>query len=396
LAIFEYTALTVGGQRVQGSLVGASEQAVLAELETRHLTPVAIKERLGGGGFRRGVSARALGESYEQVSDLLKAGVPLLRGLRVLSGRRSTPTLSAEYRRLADALEKGGDLASAMAESPRLFPPVHVAMVRAGERGGFLEEIFANLGRLVLKQAELRAKIIGNLIYPAILLVIGTGVGLALFIFFVPLFRPMFEQLRGGLPLVTRLVFATADALTVYGPFTLIFLALLAAGVWNMVRRPRVKEWIEGARLKLPIVGHLERSITAARLCRLLGSMLGNGVPMLAALQIAKDGVGNVVVRRALEQAAESVQAGQHLSPPLAASGLFEDDVVEMISVGEAANNLDDVLLKVALTLENRIDRVLNTVVRLIEPLMLLLLAGVIGLVAAGLLLPMSKLGGAV
>lgn len=390
---FEYTALSGNGQRVAGVLAGASEQAVLVELESRRLVPVSIKARAEKGPGRAGrIPARALATSYMQMSDLLRAGVPLLRGLKLLAGRRARPAVSAVFRELAEAVEKGSDLGAAMANLPGVFPPVHVAIVRAGEKGGFLEDVLAKLGTLVMKQAEMKSKVIGNMIYPCLLVVLGLFVGGAIFIFFIPKFRPMFANLKDGLPMVTKVVFAASDALGKYGPITAGVVAVLVVAVWKISKRPNVRERLEIAKTRLPVIGGLVRGFATARLCQLLGTMLSNGVPMLAALKIAKDGTGNMLMSRAIDRAADAVKEGQPLAAPLAESGLLDDDVVEMISVGESANNLDEVLLKVGDSIETRLDRMLGSAVRLIEPLLLLAMASVVGTVAAALLLPMSKL----
>jgi general secretion pathway protein F/type IV pilus assembly protein PilC len=394
LANFQYTALNTAGHRVTGALAGANEQAVLAELEARRLTPVSIREESGPASPRRRVGLRALGESYSQLADLLRAGVPLLRGLKLLAGRKAAPKLSAVYRELSDAVEKGSDLGAAMGNDPGVFPHVHIAMVRAGEKGGFLEDVLDKLGHMVVKQVELRAKVVGNLVYPMVLVAMGLVVGGVIFGVFVPKFRPIFEKMQGGLPWITRAVFAASDALTKYGLVTAVVVGLLAFALWRLMRRPAVRVRIERAQARTPIIGAIVRGVATARLCRLLGAMLANGVPLLAALQIAKDGTGNSLMRAAVEESIESVRAGQPLAPPLAASGLIDDDIAEMIAVGESANNLDDVLAKVSETIETRLDRVLGVAVRLIEPLLLVILAGIVGVVAAALLLPMSKLSG--
>jgi type II secretory pathway component PulF len=391
---FEYQALSSTGQPVSGVLAGASEQAVLAELETRRLVPTQIREtssdapKLG----RRRVSDRALGNSYTQLSDLLRAGVPLLRGLKLLANRRSKPALAAVFKELAEAVEKGSDLGAAMANNPTVFPPVHVAMVRAGEKGGFLEEVLQRLGTLVIKQADLKSKVIGNMVYPALLVVLGVGVGIAIFGFFIPQFRPMFANLKGGLPPLTKLVFALSDAVGAYGLYTGAVVAAAAFIAWRVLRRPGVREAFERFKTRMWVIGPLVRGFATARFCQLLGTMLSNGVPMLAALRIAKDGTGNLLLAQAIERAAEEVKGGKGLSAPLAESGLLDDDVIEMIAVGESANNLDEVLLKVGDSIEARLDRMLGAAVRLIEPLLLLGMAGVVGVVAGALLIPMSKL----
>jgi general secretion pathway protein F/type IV pilus assembly protein PilC len=397
VATFRYTAISASGERIEGILVGDSEQAVLAELDSRQLTPGAVSPAAGGSDQSSGrLPARQLGESYGQLADLLRAGVPLLRGLRLLGGRRSRPRVSRVFASLAQEVEKGSDLAAAMERRSDSFPTLHIAMVRAGERGGFLESVLAQLGGLVIKQAELTGKILGNMIYPAVLVVFGLGIAAVIFGVFVPQFRPMFARIEGGLPLVTTIVFIVSDAITKYGLVSAALLGAAGAGVAAAMRRPNVKARIDQARLRLPVLGPIQRGVATARLCRLLGSMLANGVPMLAALRISRDAVGNPVMQRAIDAAAEAVQSGAALAPPLEASGLFDDDIVEMIRVGESANNLSEVLLTIADTIEARLDRLLNVAIRLIEPLLLVLIAGLVGLVAAGLLLPLTKLSQAV
>lgn len=401
MATFRYSALTAGGKRVEGVLAGASEQAVLAELESRQLTPVEVSgQREGGkrlwGMGGGGVSARRLGEAYGQVADLLRAGVPLLRSLRLVGGQRSRGRLADVFRGLAEAVEKGSDLAAAMGSVPEVFPQVHVAMVRAGEKGGFLEQVMARLALLVGRQAEMRSKVLGNLVYPALLVVIGMVIGGVIFGVFVPKFRGMFARLGDGLPLVTKMIFAVSDALTTYGLVTAGVLGALAFAGWRAMQRKDVGEWMAARMARAPVVGGLVRGFATARFCGLLGSMLGNGVPMLSALGIAREGAGNVLMERALEEAGEAVRGGEHLGPSLAQSGLFDEDVVEMIAVGESANNLDEVLGRIAETVEMRLDRQLSIAVRLIEPLILVVLAGVVGTVAAGLLLPMSEMSSAI
>jgi len=390
---FRYIAISSSGQRVEGTLLGESEAAILAELETRSLTPIEVEAAASDSPMAgRRISARLLGESYTQLADLLRAGVPLLRGLKLLGARKSKPRVSEVFAGLAQDVERGSDLAAAMQQRTGTFPELHVAMIRAGERGGFLESVLAQLGGLVIKQAELTSKVIGNLVYPAVLIVFGLFIAMVIFGFFVPKFRQMFSKMQGGLPPITRLVFGISDAMTTYGLVTAAVIGGLVFGAVVLFRKPGPKAWLDRTKMQLPIVGGIIRGVSTSRLCRLLGSMLANGVPMLAALQIARDAVGNAIMKDAVDRAAEAVKAGQQLAGPLEASGLFDDDVVEMIRVGESANNLSEVLVTVSNTMEERLDRILNVAIKLIEPLLLVSIAGLVGLVAAGLLLPLTKL----
>ncbi len=389
---FEYIARDVRGERVAGQLAAPSEHAVLAELESRRLTPVSLECKEDSGATGRRVSARAMGTAYVQVAELLHAGVPLLRALRLLAGRKSNPRLSAMFREISEAVAGGADLGEAMEAQGGSFPRVHVAMVRAGEKGGFLEQVLMRLGQMTLAQADLRSKVVGNLVYPSMLVVFGAIVLGIVFGVFVPMFKGMFDTIQGGLPWITRFVFALSAAVGSYGPLTLIALTIAGVAAWRLARRPGVRRRVERFRTFAPIIGPLTRALATARFCRMLGTMLGNGVPMLQAMQIARDAAGNGVLEEAIVAAVESVRAGQPLATPLGASGVFEDDIVEMISVGEAANTLDTVLVKIADTIEARIDRMLGAVVRLIEPVLLVVLAGAVVVVAVALILPMTQL----
>ncbi|MFG0327714.1 MAG: type II secretion system F family protein [Phycisphaerales bacterium JB037] len=392
MATYHYTAFNTAGERIVGSLAGASEQAVQAELESRALTPVQIKPQVSRRGLFSGIGKRALGTAYLQVADLLHAGVPLLRSLRLISRRKSQPKLAEVFAGLAEKVEDGGELADAMTQRPDIFDRIHIAMIRAGEKGGFLEQVLERLGKFVVAQADMRGKVLGNLIYPAVLVFFGLAVLGAIFAFFVPMFQPLYERIEGGLPGITVFVFGISELVGTYGPLTLIVVALLIAGVWRLSRSPINRRRLTVLRTRLPVFGPLTRALAAARFCRMLGTLLANGVPMIASMQIARDAAGNILLEEAIEEATEAVRGGESLAPPLAKADLFGDDVIEMISVGEAANNLDEVLVTIAETIEARVDRLLNAVVRLVEPLLLMSIASVVVTVAIALILPMTKL----
>lgn len=392
---FEYTAINRAGKRVSGLLAAVSEQAALQELETQRLTPVTVAARGEGVGTKRRVPARKLGEAYQQLADLLHAGVPLLRSLRLLGGRKSAPRLAEVFRELADSVSEGDELAKAMAARPEVFSSVHTAMVQAGEKGGFLETVLNRLAQLVTRQADLRSSVLGNLAYPAVLVGVGVLVLGVVFGVFIPQFRPVFEKIEAerGLPTITTVVFAISDAIGRFGLPLGIGLAAAGIGLAKWSKRPEMRARIAHAKTRLPVLGRIVRALAAARFCRMLGTLLGSGVPMIASMQIARDAAGNALMEAAIDDAVDAVRAGQPLAPPLGQSGLFEDDVVEMIAVGESANNLDDVLLNIADTLEKRIDRMLTIAVRLLEPLLILVVAGCVGLIAGALIVPLTRMG---
>ena len=392
---YRYIALTASGERRQGVLDGPSRQAVLADLDRQRLTPVSINEDHGRAAQRRmsggrRVSGAQLATAYQQLADLLRAGVPLLRAIKLIGGRKSSPSVAGVFTDLAKAVEDGQDLARAMEAHALTFKPIHIAMVRAGEKGGFLEPALARLSALVTGQVELRQKIVGSLVYPAVASSLGLVLVLAVFLVYVPQFKGVFEGIE--LPLLTRIVFGLSDVILGFWPVLLGLLVGVPIVLVGLLRQPAIRRRIIERLQRLPIVWPILRTLAVARFCRVLGTLLQNGVTMLSAMGIARDAAGLRPLQEAVDGATEAVRAGRSLAGPLAESGLFPDDVLEIISVGESANNLDVVLLSAAETLEKRLDRRLTAAVRLIEPAMIVLLALSIAVIAAALILPMLRL----
>jgi general secretion pathway protein F len=387
---FSYVARDNSGRRVSGKLDSASEAIALGELSTRGLVPVRIELAGTRPTRRKRIGPKHLARTYRQVADLLRAGVPLLKALRLVGRGRSNPSLAAIVSQVAEEVSQGERFADALSRHPEVFPGPQVAMVRAGERGGFLEQVLGRLGLYLERQAEMRARIIGSLIYPAILIVFGSLVIVSTMVFLVPRFRDFYKRIE--IPLPTRLLLGASDLLTTWWPLMLVGIgALIAAGVWakrtDSVRR-RVAEWL----IRIPTLGPLIKGIATARFTRTLGTLLENGIPVIAAMQIARDAAGHPTLCDAVDRAIDAVRGGESLAPPLASSGFLEEDVVEMVSVGESANNLAQVLLTIADTLETRADLLLGVFVQLLSPVMLLAIAGFIGFIFIALVVPMMKL----
>ncbi len=390
MATFRYIATGPSG-RTTGVLTAPTEQAVVAELSRQNLAPIRITPSKGAvsGGSR--VPASQLALAYRQIGDLLRAGVPLLRSIRLIGRRRSAPKLAAVFTELADQVEDGVELATAMEKRPEVFRSIHIAMIRAGEKGGFLEQSLERLAAFVQGQVELRRKIVGAAVYPVMIAIVGGLILLGVFVFFIPQFRELYTDLP-EIPAITQVLMAISAAVTSSWYIGLAFLMALFGATWWAVRNPGFRAGFGRAVVKTPKVGGLLKDLAVARFTRILGTLLASGVPMLAALRISKDAAGFEAMATAIEEATEAVRSGDTLAKPLGDSGLFPDDVLEMISVAESANNLDEVLVGIAETLESRVDRVLSATVKMIEPIMLLTIAVAIVFVAIGLLLPMLKL----
>ena len=396
---FTYEAIATTGQRSQGNLTANSEREVLAMLDSRGLCPLRITAAHGAVAGRRWagkrVRARHLSAFYAQLADLLHSGVPLLRSLEILERQSSQPALKDVLREVRAQVADGTGLAEAMGQHPRCFDELAISMVKAGQEGGFLEDVLQRIATFTENQEDLKAKVIGALAYPVFLASVGTMVLLGLVVFFVPRFEPIFKKLdeKGELPTLTKAIMFASNMLLQHGIWIGI---LVAVAIW-MFKRWAAGETgrllLDGWRLKIPGAGVIYLNLALARFTRILGTMLHNGIPILNALRIAKDSTGNRVLTHAIEKAAENITAGNTLAAPLGACHHFPRDVVEMVAVGEESNSLEKVLLDIANSLEKRTTRQLELFVRLLEPLMLLVMAGVTLLVVLGLLMPVFKMG---
>lgn len=281
-----------------------------------------------------------------------------------------------------------------MGKHPHAFSPLHASMVRAGEHGGFLEEVLARIAIFSEKQDELRNKVIGAMIYPAILVFVGSGIVLLMMVVVVPKLR---DHLRPETfnPL-TVVVFKITDILQHHYIALLAVvggLALAFSIFSNTTVGKRSTEWLK---LRIPVFGKIFTMVALCRFCRILGTMLHNGVPILQALKISKDSAGNAILAQVIEDAAESVRKGAALSAPLGKCGLFPPAIVDMIAVAEESNNLETVLIQIAETNEARTARSIDLGVRVLEPVLLVIMAGAVFCIAIALLLPILTMGSAV
>jgi general secretion pathway protein F/type IV pilus assembly protein PilC len=385
---FDYIARTLSGERVTGELEAGSEAAALRQLDDQRLMPVRLGLR--AGPVKREVSRRLgsgeLAVLFDEMSDLLRAGVPLLRALETLGRAGANPRLGAVLRELRDEVADGKTLADAMAGRGGAFGELQVALVRAGERGGFLEDVLHRLADYLERRDALQRSVLAALTYPMAILAVGVGaIGLCL-VWLVPKFKPLFEG--QVLPLPSALLFAASDLLVARWPVGLA--AGVAAGtgaliLWKSEVGRRLWARVE---LRVPVLGRVLLMIALTRWCRVLGTLLASGVPILQALAVGRDAAGVDALARAVDDAAQSVRQGQGLSGPLRQSGVVPAQFLEMIAVAEESNQLEKVLLKIADTVEHRTRQQVDQAVKLIEPLILVLLAGGILFVALGILYP--------
>ena len=401
MAEFTFDALSPAGQRSTGTLVANSEREAMAMLDARGLFPVRIAPAKGaavkGSGGHR-VPSRTMAGFYAQLADLLHSGVPLLRSLDILESQSVHPGLSAVVREVRAKVADGTSLADAMLLYPKAFNELAVSMVKAGQEGGFLEDVLRRIADFTEHQEDLKAKVVGALAYPVFLAVVGTIVLLVLVVGFIPQFEPIFNKLeeKGEMPALTKMLIGTSRGIINNWWWMLAVGAAGVVGFVSWVRTPTGRLNMDRFRLRVPMAGKVYLGFALARFTRILGTLLHNGIPILQALRIAKDSTGNKVLSEAIEQSAENITAGDSLTAPLGACPYFPRDVVEMVSVGEESNNLETVLLNISEALDKRTGRSLELFVRLLEPIMLLVMAAVTLLVVAGLLLPIFKMSSTV
>jgi general secretion pathway protein F len=393
---YQYTAKNTAGEEVGGLMQADSEAAVIRSLDEKRLFPVRVTEKADTAQKSFGGHARPrdVGVMYSQLSDLLRADVPAMRSLDILARSTVNKRLAGLMGKVRDDVAGGKTLADSFALYPAVFPPLHVAMVRAGERAGFLEDVLANMAEFIERQDELQAKVIGALVYPSVVVSVALTVILGVLLFMVPQFKSMFETLK-NVPWPTAMLFSVSDLVRAIWPLVVMVLVVTVIGCWAFLTSEQGRRLWDRWRLQLPLIGKAARLIAITRFCRILGTLLKNGVPMLQSLAISKDATGSMLLSDSIEKAAENVRAGQTLADPLKACGLFPPEILEMIAVAEESNQLEKTLLGIADTVERRTNRQVDLAVRLIEPLVLILIAGGIGFFGVALVYPIFSMAGA-
>ena len=389
---YTYTARSLSGEDVTGTMTAASKRETLAALAERSLFPLHVteKQRSPWQGQRR-VKTGELVSNLAQLADLLQNGVPLLESLSILSAQCPHAGLADILVDVRDQVAEGTPLDEAMTKHVDVFGDLAVSMVRAGAEGAFLEDALKRTADFLEQQQELKGRVTGAMIYPVFLASLGVVITIVLVVVFVPKFAELFARLEqdgGGLPLPTVILLGTSDFLGRYG----VLLAVLLAGSGYWLRRiaqgERGRLWVDRWKLKIPLAGPVFHGYAVSRFCRILGTLLKNGVPLLKSLEISSDSAGNRVLARAIRDSADNVSAGETLSEPLAACGLIPRPVMAMIHVAEQANNLDQVLVSIADGIDRRTARQIDVMVRMAEPAMLLVMGVLIGFVLVALLLP--------
>jgi type II secretory pathway component PulF len=411
MALFQYKALQLnGGGVTEGQLEAGGRQEAFRQMEALGLRPITLSEKAAAAAQKSAAPTAAAKESFSfqsnkvtarelenftrLLSSLLAAGVPLSRALVILYREASTPAASAKWKGVHDAVIDGVSLAEAMGRSPETFPRIYVAMVEAGETGGFLDVVLSQIADFQSREKEMRSKVMAAMLYPLILFLLAMAVLTFLMVFFIPKFQKMFDAFPGAnLPLITQIIIGLSHGMIHYGLWVAAGLGIggYLIRTWLISETGR-RAW-EGIILRFPIIGRLVAQFAMSRFCRMLGTLLGAGVPLVQGLNVARKSVGNQILVDAVSNSIEKVKEGGQLGKSLGeCRDLFAGSVLEMISVAEESGRLDQELVRIAAVTEGDLDRELKTAVALAEPLMLFLIAGLVGTIFIGMVLPIFTL----
>ncbi|MFM1746510.1 MAG: hypothetical protein RLZZ188_176 [Verrucomicrobiota bacterium] len=407
---FAYKALQLDGVAAEGVIEAANRQEAMRQVELRGLKPIRLAEStspagkaaaggVGGLGLKLKlgqsgrITPRILENFTRLLSSLLAAGVPFSRALVIIHREAVEPVAKAKWKEIHDLVIDGMPLSDAMARSPETFPRVYVAMVEAGETGGFLDVVLAQIADFQAREKELKGKVMTALMYPAILLILALGVLIFLLVFFIPRFQLVFQGFNAELPLITRAIVGVSDAVRGYGLFIGAGIVVAAVSLRSWFRSEAGRRAWEGYILRVPTIGPLLAQFAMARFCRMLGTLLGAGVPLINALNVARRSIGNQILVDAVSESIDRVKEGKALGKSLAQNrALFPGAVIEMISVAEESGKLDAELLRIANVTEGDLDRQLKAAVALAEPIMLFVIAALIGTIFIGMVIPIFSL----
>jgi len=418
MARFQYTAMDEQGGEQEGVLDAASQSDAVAMIRSKGLFPTRVAE-MGAGGAQpqKGAPAKAergsskglkreikipnlLGSRVKtkhlmvltrQLATLIEAGLPLLRGLRILLQQEKHPKLREALSGMGEAVEAGSTFSEALAMYPKAFDNLYVNMVKAGEAGGVLDVVLTRLAEFMEKAERIRRKVKSAMIYPIVVLFVAIGILVFLLTRIIPQFAIIFKDLLEGasLPPLTQFVIDISDFVKSYGVHLLIAIVVISVlnKVWGRTRSG--KYFQDKCKLKAPMFGSMFVKTAVSRFSRTLGTLMSSGVPVLQALNIVRDTSGNAVVARAIQSVHDAVKEGDSMTMPLEASGVFPGMVVSMVDVGEETGALPDMLMRVADNYDEEVDAAVEGLTSIIEPVMIVMLAFIVGTIVIAMFVPL-------
>ncbi|MCX7943267.1 MAG: type II secretion system inner membrane protein GspF [Deltaproteobacteria bacterium] len=401
MPVFEVRGFDSRGNPVKDVFDADSEKALKLQLKREGIFIEQIIER-GSRATRRGeldltkyferITIADLSIVTRQLSTLIKAGIPLVDSITALVDQTSNIKFKQVLSDIKNKLNEGSNFADALSHYPNIFSNLYVNMVRAGETSGTLEIVLERIADYTENQARLRAKIMGALTYPVIMLLVAIGIISFLFVAVVPKITRIFEEMRASLPLPTKVLIAISSFIRDYWWLIFILLGMAIYFAIKYIKSPRGRVKFDSLMLRAPIIGEITRMLAMARFSRTLSTLLRSGVPILQSLDIVKNILNNQILISALEEARNSIREGESIAIPLKKSGQFPPLVIHMIAVGEKSGQLEDMLNNVADTYDYQVDAKLSALTSLLEPVMILSMGAVIFFMVISILLPILQL----
>ncbi len=416
---FKYVALDTKGRETSGEVDADNQTAALGKIREKGLFPTDVSEADGrvqkkkakapvaskGSGlkmeirlptFLSRVRPKQLMVFTRQLATLVNAGLPLLRGLKVLQKQEKHPALRRAVVEMSESIEGGSTFAEALAQQPRIFNKLFVNMVKAGELGGVLDVVLVRLAEFMEKAQKIKGKIISAMVYPLVVLFMAGVILTFLMVFIVPKFQDIFRDLLEGqqMPALTQFVLNVSKMMTTRLPIVVLAIAALIVLFKLLSKVKAGRYWLDWAKLNMPVFGILIRKTAIARFTRTLGTLMNSGVPVLQALNIVRDTVANEVIARAVGVIHDNVKEGENMAPPIESSGVFPPMVVSMVEVGEETGALPEMLMKIADSYDEDVDNTVVGLTSIIEPILIIFLAVIVGTIVISLFLPLISIIG--
>jgi type IV pilus assembly protein PilC len=417
---FNYVAMDSRGKETKGTLDVANQNEAISRLKEMGYFPTKVSEAEkpkekgakkaaapagGGGKAKKGINIRIPGFGGKvktkvlttftrQLATLVDAGLPLLRGMRVLEKQERDATLKRIIGELALSIEGGSTFSEALAQHPKVFNRLFVNMVKAGELGGVLEVVLNRLSEFMEKAQKIKGKVVAAMFYPAAVMFVAVAILTILMVFVVPKFKAIFADMLEGkpLPAFTNLVLGISEViannfLATFGAVVVVFI------LFKLALKSKIgRKLFDKFKLHMPVLGPVISKVAIARFTRTLGTLISSGVPILQALNIVKETSGNVIVSDAVSRVHESVKEGETITQPLEASRVFPPMVISMVDVGEQTGALPEMLMKIADNYEDEVDNAVSAMTSLLEPIMIVFLAVIVGSIVIALFLPLIML----
>lgn len=419
MARFKFTALDARGKEIHGEIDADNQAAAIARIREKQYFPTKVEE-LGAAGaapakksaakkgamqmeiklpkfLQGGVKAKQLTTFTRQMSTLVNAGLPLMRSLRVLQRQEKNPALRDAVIQMAESIESGSTFAEALAAHPKIFDRLFVNMVKAGEIGGVLDVVLARLAEFQEKAEKIKGKVKSAMTYPIVVLIMALSILGFLMTYIVPKFADIFGDLMGGqgMPMLTQFVMNASSTMVHRFPLVAIVLVVIVVVLKLLAKTTQGRYAIDRFKLHAPVFGALISKNSISRFTRTLGTLMAAGVPVLQALNIVKETVGNEVIARAVASVHDAVKEGENMAPPIASSKVFPPMVVSMVEVGEETGALPEMLNKIADSYDDDVDNAVAAMTSIIEPLLIIFLAVVVGTIVIALFMPLvSIIGG--